>query len=235
MIIHCSKCGKKFDLDKSQLVKGAIKVRCPSCKNIWIVKAESRPMAISPSTENKKDASDQPKPAKAPVYTKLIPTEDLIVLRAIVGFLGEKSQFGWWDTDFLSPTGLQFLTINFPRSAFSAGCNSVTEAAKRLHDERIGKGSVYHLFRLPAYLEEAIHRNLLSAEYNSIISCLNTQDVALDRLNSFFNDKSETPEGPVQIGTLEDIFGGLAVRKLSMNYYNAFTSGKMCFPYFVEK
>ncbi len=111
----------------------------------------------------------------------------------------------------------------------------MTEAAKRLHDERIGKGSVYHLFRLPAYPEEAIHRNLLSAEYNSIISCLNTQDDALDRLKSFFTDKSKTPEGPVQIGTLENIFGELALKKLSMNYYNAFTNRKMSFPYFAEK
>ncbi len=235
MIIQCSKCGKKYDLDKSQLAKGAIKVRCPSCKHTWVIKAESRPLAIRPSKESKKEASEQPKPAKPSVYTKLIPTEDLITLRAIVGFLGEKSQFGWWDTDFLSPTGLQFLTINFPRSAFSASCNSVTEAAKILHDERIGKGSVYHLFRLPAYPEETIHRNLLSAEYDSIISCLNTQDDALERLKSFFADKSETPEGPVQIGTIENIFGGLAVKKLSMNYYNAFANGKMCFPYFAEK
>lgn len=235
MIIQCSKCGKKYDLDKSQLAKGAIKVRCPSCKHIWVIKTESRPLTTRPSKEKKKEASDQPKSAKAPVYTKLIPTEDLIILRSIVGFLGEKSQLGWWDTDFLSPSGFQFLNINFPRSAFSAGCNSVTEAAKHLHDKRIGKGGVYHLFRLPAYPEEAIHRSLLSAEYNSIISCLNTQDVALDKLKSFFTDKSETLEGPVQIGTLEDIFRGLAVRKLSMNYYNAFTSGKTCFPYFVEE
>jgi hypothetical protein len=200
-----------------------------------VIKTESRQTAATPSAENKKDFSEQSKQAKASFYPKLIPTEDLIILRAIVGFLGEKSQCGWWDTDFLSPTGLEFLAINFPRSAFSAGCNSVTEAAKRLHDERIGKGGVYHLFRLPSYPEEAIHRNLLSSEYISIISCLSTRDAALDKLKSFFTDKRETPEGPVQIGTLEDTFGGLAVSKLSMNYYNAFISGKMCFPYFAEK
>ena len=63
-------------------------------------------------------------------------------LRTLVGFLGEKSQCNWWDTSFLSSTGLQFLEINFPRSAFAAGVSSVTEAAKRLHDEFIGKGNV---------------------------------------------------------------------------------------------
>ena len=65
---------------------------------------------------------------------------NFIKIRALVGYLGEKSQLNWWDTNFLSETGLQFLSINFPRSSFSAGVNSVSTAARRLHDERIGKG-----------------------------------------------------------------------------------------------
>ncbi len=235
MIVQCSKCEKKYDLDKSQMVKGPVKVRCPSCKHIWVIKTESKPIPESPSKERESDSSDHSKPTSVPIYLKLVSIEDLITLRAIVGFLGEKSQFGWWDTNFLSPTGLQFLAINFPRSTFSAGSNSVTEAAKHLHDERIGKGGVYHLFRLPAYPEEAIHRNMLSMDSDSILSCLKSKDNALDRLESLFSNTSGKPEGPVQIGTLKDIFEDRAVKKLAMNYYSAFTNGKMCFPYFSDK
>jgi len=73
---------------------------------------------------------------------------DFVILRALVGYLGEKPQFGWWDTNFLSKTSLQFLEINFPRSYLSAGCVSVTQAAHRVHDQLIGKNGVFHLFRL---------------------------------------------------------------------------------------
>ena len=100
-------------------------------------------------------------------------------IRLLVGFLGEKSQFNWWDTNFLSPTGLQFLSINFPRSYFSAGVNSVTTAAMRLHDERIGKGGVYHLFRLPSAVEETIHGELLQMYSSEMESMISNKDTAL--------------------------------------------------------
>jgi hypothetical protein len=84
-----------------------------------------------------------------------------ITLRTLIGYLGEKSQYNWWDTNFLSPFGLQYLAINFPRSSFVAGMTSVSEAARRLHDSRIGKGGVYHLFRLPLAVEENLHIGLV--------------------------------------------------------------------------
>jgi hypothetical protein len=62
--------------------------------------------------------------------------DKLLQLRVLVSYLGEKDQFNWWDTSFLGKTGQKFLEINFPRSAFSAGVHSVTEAAKQLHDRR---------------------------------------------------------------------------------------------------
>ena len=168
MIIQCQKCNKKYDLDQSLLAKGSIKVRCPNCKHEWVVKAEFKKLGVKPSV--KEPATDQFTRDKVatPTRPKLLPIDDLITLRTIVGFLGENPQFCWWDTNFLSQTGLQFLAINFPRSAFSAGCNSVTEAAKRLHDERIGKSGVYHLFRFPTYSEESIHRHLLKYRFKGI-------------------------------------------------------------------
>jgi hypothetical protein len=55
--------------------------------------------------------------------TKVL-TEHFIILRTLVGFLGEKPQFGWWDTNFLSKTSLQFLEITFPKSARTLGDGS---------------------------------------------------------------------------------------------------------------
>jgi hypothetical protein len=151
----------------------------------------------------------------------------LIDLRWAVGYLGEKSQYNWWDTDFLSETGIEFLAINFPRSAFSAGVNSVTEAAKRLHDARIGKGGVYHLFRLPTQMEETIHKQLLPMPTATI----NSREAAHEVLNRHASDTAGAPEGPVQVGTLKDLASGNAIKEFAMHYSDAFGRGKLCFPY----
>jgi hypothetical protein len=39
-------------------------------------------------------------------------------------------------------------------------CNGETHAAALVHDERIGVGNVYHLFRLPEEMEQGIHQKL---------------------------------------------------------------------------
>ncbi len=118
MIIQCSKCGKKYDLDRSQLVKGAIKVRCPSCKHIWVVKSEAISLAKKSSKEEKAGIPGKPKPARAPVYTKLIPTEDLIVLRAIVGFLEKNRNLDGGIRISLAQPDLNFLPSTFPVLSF---------------------------------------------------------------------------------------------------------------------
>jgi predicted Zn finger-like uncharacterized protein len=232
MIIQCRKCNKKYDLDKSHLAKGSIKVRCPSCKHEWVVRAEFKKLETKQKVE--KPITDQNKLDKTSIPTrpKLLPIDDLITLRTIVGYLGENSQFGWWDTNFLSQTGLQFLAINFPRSAFSAGCNSVTEAAKRLHDERIGKRGVYHLFRFPTYSEESVHKHLIGIDSEEFIPFINDKEAALSKLSGFVSNHENSSEGPVQIGTIKNIFSQKSIETLAMHYYDAFLNGKKCFPYF---
>jgi len=158
--------------------------------------------------------------------------EKLIFLRALISFLGEKSQFNWWDTNFLSETGLQFLSINFPRSSFSAGVNSVTTAARRLHDERIGKGGVYHLFRLPSSAEENVHNKLLQMDAAEIKKMISHKETALENIETMLSSRDTVPEGPVQVGRLKNIMSNFAVSELAMHYYDAFKSGKQCFPYF---
>lgn len=157
-------------------------------------------------------------------------------LRVLIGYLGEKSQSGWWDTGFLNTTGLQFLEINFPRTAFSAGCNAVIEAARRLHDERIGKGGVYHLFRLPIGLEEDLHQQLLFAKPDEYLPHLQSAESAMEALKELVSETVGAPEGPVQIGTVKNLTRDSSVKELAVHYYDAFRTRKMCFPYFtVEK
>lgn len=232
MIVQCPKCDKKYDLDRTHLSRGSIKVRCPSCNNAWVIKAEFAKVEGQPAKkENKKD---QDRRSAAPQPPKLLPIEDLITLRAIVGFLGEKPQFGWWDTNFLSETGLKFLNITFPRTALSAGVNSVTEAAKRLHDSRIGKGRVYHLFRMPEFAEQRISKRLLDYDSSTLLPLLKDKDGALEKLHSVTENSLESIEGPIQLGSGKNLFQLSYIQKVAKHYEYAFENEKQTFPYFTE-
>ena len=158
--------------------------------------------------------------------------EKYICLRALVGFLGEKPQFNWWDTNFLSSIGLQYLAINFTRSALVAGITSVTEAARCFHDSRIGKGGVYHLFRLPFTMEVDIHNILMKYDGSTLIAELKDTETALSRLKYFIDSTVDAPEGPIQIGTERQIQREFAVSELAKHYLDAFANGKQVLPYF---
>ena len=70
-------------------------------------------------------------------------------LRVLIGYLGEKDQANWWGCEFFSATATAFLAPIFNRSLFLAQYQGATAAAAKVHDEAIGVGRIYHLFRLP--------------------------------------------------------------------------------------
>ncbi len=158
---------------------------------------------------------------------------DYLRLRLAVGFLGETNQPAWWDTKFLGKSGLQFLEVTFPRTPLAAGINSVTEAARRLHDEKIGKGGVFHLFRLPLPLEETLHRSLLIDRADRALAAPADAAGALDTLKKLAKGGLRAPAGPVQIGTSRNLATPFAIEELAKHYHDAFCRGSQTFPYFV--
>ena len=52
-------------------------------------------------------------------------------LRLLVGYLGEKEQFGWWQTSLLRHDSRSFLTPVFARTSKLAQYHGVREAARR--------------------------------------------------------------------------------------------------------
>jgi len=61
---------------------------------------------------------------------------------------------------------------------------------------------------------------------------LKSKEIALEELMGFVSNSVGIPEGPVQIGSLENLLKGSAFQKLAAHYYDAFQNNKMCFPYF---
>ncbi len=89
-------------------------------------------------------------------------------LRVLVGYLGEHHQANWWSSSFLGHSSEAFLAPIFGNAAANARVVGVTEAARRVHDDAIGVGRTFHLFRLPETLEQELHRTLSTSESMAI-------------------------------------------------------------------
>ena len=156
--------------------------------------------------------------------------EKLLVLRTTVGFLGERDQFAWWDTSFLSATGQRFLAITFPRTAAAAGIHSVSEAARKVHDQHIGTARrVYHLFRLPPHLEREL-ADVLSSGGDALEGNMpSSQDEAMNTLAALANGNGRQAVGPTGLDVTFTYEGIIA--ELATHYHAAFASGERVYPY----
>jgi hypothetical protein len=158
--------------------------------------------------------------------------EPLLKIRLLVGFLGEKRQSNWWDTSFLDPTGTRYVQTTFPRTYLSAGLRSTTEAARILHDLRIGRVGVFHLFRLPVDIEDQVESSINAGAPFVARQTELTKEGALQELREIFQTPLTAPEGPVQIGIPTRILTNDSVSELAAHYHSAFSQGLQCFPYF---
>jgi hypothetical protein len=160
------------------------------------------------------------------------PALKLIKLRLLVGFLGEKRQANWWDCGFLDATGRRFLETTFPRTAFFAALRSTAEAARLLHDKRIGRVGVFHLFRLPVDTEDALEAHIADLPNEEALSWVSSCETALEELGRMDETRVSAPPGPVQVGVEKKILVPSSISDLAAHYHSAFEGNFQCFPYF---
>ncbi len=116
-----------------------------------------------------------------------------------------------------------------------AQCSGVTRAAARVHDERIGTGHVYHLFRLPEDMEQDIHQLLHSPDLTQEIIRLTTdKETALSFLQQAAEPVATTAVGPTRIGKIGDLRDLAPWRIVCAHYTYGFNRGVEIFPYFVD-
>ena len=155
-------------------------------------------------------------------------------LRALVGYLGENCQENWWGSNFFSTTAATFLAPMFNRSLFLAQYQGATAAAAKVHDEAIGVGRIYHLFRLPIGLEQVSADALSDAALvGAIETKLTRQDLALARLAEIATEPASASPGPVSLGKMSQDLNAELQRAAGF-YHAAFTSGIQTFPYVRE-
>lgn len=165
--------------------------------------------------------------------TKII--EQIVLLRLIVGYLGQRRQVEWWDCEFLSATGVRFLEATFPRTAWAAALRSTTEAACMIHDQALGRVGNFHLFRLPPVLEDQLEHVVDKMDWAEARKQVESRDIAMDALKQMADALIKAPTGPVQVGVAHRILTPTAIQELAAHYYSAFQDGIRCFPYFAPE
>ncbi|MCP8687147.1 BrxE family protein [Marinobacterium sedimentorum] len=155
-------------------------------------------------------------------------------LRIIVGFLGEKDHHDWWPSKFLTPSAKAYLTPIFPRTLLQSQHRGVSEAAALVHDELIGVGSTYHLFRLPESIELEVDRLFQASEADQYAAIISDGAAALQALRDMSSEQMVAQEGPVMLGTYDnDTLSGL-MQQIAAHYLAAFEQGGRCYPYIRE-
>jgi len=160
---------------------------------------------------------------------------NILLLRTVVATLGERTTPPWWRTQFFTEFGARALTRVFPRTAASAALSSVLIAAREDHDKRIGIGSRYHLFRLPASIEHAaillMSEEAFSAQTAATVS--KGQGDLIHELATMAHDRKERfAEGPIRLGSSASIAEVAGIEGLAAHYGHSFQTSRRAFPYF---
>jgi len=162
--------------------------------------------------------------------------ESLARLRILVAVLGEAAHAKWWRTEFLTAAGLRFLDRLYPRTSYAAALRATSVAARDLHDSSIGRGGVYHLFRLPgayeAQLDALARRGFIDQVLQELNSSLDVRDSLVTQIESLASgDLPETEPGPQRIGSVRDLQRGALLGKWVGAYLHAFRKEYRIFPY----
>lgn len=161
--------------------------------------------------------------------------QEIARLRLIVGFLGEKAQHNWWSSEFFSATAPAFLNPVFGKTTLLAQYHGVKESARRMHDEYIGIGRVFHLFRLPESTEQALFEMIQEASIAEILrSEVGTLETAETALHELSESSGSLREGPVQVGSVADLDGTRWISEAARCYEAAFKTGSRSFPYLAD-
>lgn len=156
--------------------------------------------------------------------------EQIVRLRMSVALLGESGDARWWSSSFVSSASEAFMIPIFGLRTPHARYQGLVEAARLVHDDRIGVGRVYHLFRLPDHEErrafEIAQTNM--AAFGDVVS----PSDALALLADLSSGEVKPKEGPTLITSKAAIGGPDWIGELASLYRLAFEQSVQCFPYF---
>jgi hypothetical protein len=158
---------------------------------------------------------------------------DLLRVRLLVGYLGERAQCAWWPTAFYEASSRPFLEPVFSKTARLAQYHGVLEAARRLHDEHLSVGS-YHLFRLPEEFEQDLHAMLQSDAGEGLAAHIpKSTEAALEALKQLAAAQRTASAGPTAVGGIKDLDATETLKAIAAAYLSAFIQNSKTYPYLV--
>lgn len=155
-------------------------------------------------------------------------------LRACVAYMGQKDVSGWWNCSFMNENGRAIAQYNFPRNAAFATLTATCVAAKRLHDDRIGRRQCVHLFRMPLHDEVSIQQVWQSAGRDMGDVIPSKREEAIQGIAAICDEMITVEAGPVQVGSRKDAFSAHGLDELAKHYLAAFRQNVTCLPYFSD-
>ena len=162
-------------------------------------------------------------------------SESLARLRILVSVLGEAAHAKWWRTEFLTAAGLRFLDRLYPRTSCAAAVRAAGVAARELHDSSIGRGGVYHLFRLPepfeGQLQSLVRRGYMDGVLRELGSSLDDREALLSQFGGLAAELPEVEPGPQRIGSVRDLQRCNLLGRWAGAYLHAFRKDYRVFPY----
>ncbi|MBP0447758.1 BrxE family protein [Roseomonas sp. SSH11] len=158
----------------------------------------------------------------------------VVSLRLAVGTLGERDNAGWWTSGFMSPTSSAFLTPIFGPKVLQARYEGVVQAARRVHDERIGVGRAFHPFRLPEAAEQRIS-DFVQAAGQELTHVVSSTDAARAALDGLAGGEVEARSGPALVAGADVLEAPEWVSEVASLYSAALRAGGQCFPYFSSR
>lgn len=159
--------------------------------------------------------------------------QKFLLMRMLVGFLGERAQYAWWPTAFYEASSKLFLEPVFSKTSRLAQYHGVLEAARRLHDEHLSVGS-YHLFRLPEEVEQDLHATVQSSVGEELASqAPQSKEAALEALKRLAVASGNSSVGPTAAGSVKDIDSTDTLKAIAAAYLSAFNQNARTYPYLV--
>jgi hypothetical protein len=129
-------------------------------------------------------------------------THQIVGLRLAIGFLGEQERSAWWSSHFLGRHAHAFLSPIFGSKIKMAQYHGVTEAACRVHDEKIGVGRVFHLYRLPETTEHQMSSAFQEETFpDEVMHCFESLESAESFLGGLAQGAPAVKSGPVRLGS----------------------------------
>ncbi len=170
-----------------------------------------------------------------PAHTEkpVVDTVAVLNLRLLVGILGEKTRFGWWQTGFFDPTSQAFLAPVFVKTALLSCYHGVVEAARRVHDEGLSVGS-YHLFRLPEEMEQDLHAEMCAGVPETFLkAATGDRDPGLALLRELGGSpqKATSASGPILLGSMLEFSDKEMLQRIARVYLDGFSGGAKPIPY----